>query len=95
MRASLGFELDVFNGNMATRAARSGEKKNPLALLILNIPGANGIRFGIHKVNNPGQALKALYKGLASPSFISPPGATSVETLLFLKEQLRSQSPTL
>jgi hypothetical protein len=24
MRASLGFELDVFNGNMATRAVRSG-----------------------------------------------------------------------
>lgn len=66
MRASLGFELDVFNGNMATRAVRSGGGGNLLALLILNIPAANGIRFGIHKVNKPGQALKAFYKDLAS-----------------------------
>lgn len=69
MRASLGFELDVFNGNMATRAVRSrggGRGGNLLALLILNIPAANGIRFGIHKVNKPGQALKAFYKDLAS-----------------------------
>lgn len=69
MWASLGFELDVFNGNMATRAVRS-EGENLLALLILNIPAVNGIHFGIHKVNQPGHALKALYKGLASPYLV-------------------------
>lgn len=94
MRASLCFELDVFNGNMATRAVRSGGK-NLLALLILNIPAANRIRFGIHKVNKHGHPLKAFYKDLASSYLYQSTRCYLCGNPLFLKEQLRSQSPEL